>query len=48
MKKQLKEDPTKKEEYQQEMVDGAVTSIKKQANKQVQGQLCATWEDLHG
>ena len=48
VKKQLKEDPTKKEEYQQEMVDGAVTSIKKQANKQVQGQLCATWEDLHG
>ena len=47
VKKQLKEDPTKKEEYQQEMVDGAVASIKKQANKQVQGQLCTTWEDLH-
>jgi hypothetical protein len=48
VKKQLKEDPVKREEYQQKMVDNAVTSIKKQADKQVQGQLCTTWEELHG
>tara|TARA_R110000796_G_scaffold143506_4_gene260097 strand:+ start:1184 stop:2020 length:837 start_codon:yes stop_codon:yes gene_type:complete len=48
VKKQLKEDPVKREEYQQKMVDNAVTSIKKQADKQVQGQLCATWKELHG
>tara|TARA_R110000851_G_scaffold27471_2_gene77194 strand:- start:2195 stop:3031 length:837 start_codon:yes stop_codon:yes gene_type:complete len=48
VKKQLKEDPVKREEYQQKMVDNAVASIKKQADKQVQGQLCTTWEELHG
>ena len=48
VKKQLKEDPVKKEEYTQQTVDKAVVAIKEQANKQVTGQNCLTWEELHG
>ncbi len=48
VKKQLKEDPVKKEEYSKETVDKAVVAIKEQANKQVAGQNCLTWEELHG
>ena len=48
VKKQLKEDPVKKEEYTSETVNKAVVAIEQQAAKQVAGQNCVSWEGLHG